>query len=204
MALNLKLPEIPKNLPKLKKGKIPSKNFINIQIKKKQVFSMQKNVPIIIAIVLIALVLGKFFIVDRITLVARETARLSKIQDELTTANKAIESMQDIDDVYAHYTTSGMTEEELSRVDRVAAMKLINKEFLRHNISKSWNLTGNVMTLQVRGPSLRELNDLAAELEENPIVERCVISSANKRIEESDDVAVTFVIYLQKPVEEEE
>ncbi len=204
MALNLKLPEIPKNLPKIKKGKVPTKNFINIQIKKKQAFSLQKNVPVIIAIILVVLVLGKFFVVDRVTGVIRETQRLNQIQEELTVANGKIQSMGDVDDLYAHYTTSGMTEEELNRVDRVAAMKLISKEFLRENISKSWNLTGNTMTLQVRGPSLRELNDLAAELEENPIVERCVISSANKRIEESDDVAVTFVIYLQQPVEDEE
>lgn len=200
MAMNLKLPELPKL--KLKKGKIPSKTHINILAKKKQTIPIEKRLPVIIIIVILAAILCKFTVIDRLTAVVRETNRINTLQQELDLANDKIGALQDVDDIYAHYTTSGMTEEELSRVDRVKAMKLIDKAFLHGNISKSWNLTGNIMTLDVRGPSLRELNQLAEELEEKPIVERCVISSANKRIEESDDVAVTFVIYLKQPDEE--
>ncbi|MBR2547692.1 MAG: hypothetical protein IKF07_05840 [Eubacterium sp.] len=201
MAINLKVPD----LPKLNKGKVPTKNYINIVVKKKKVFSLQRNLPLILAIVLIMVVLGKFLVVDRITATLREANRLQTIESEIDDANSKIEQLQAIDDIYAHYTVSGMTEEELGRVDRVKAMKLIDKAFLRGNVSKSWNLTGNTMTLEVNGPSLRELNDLAVELEEKPIVERCVISSARKGQDDNDDgkVAVTFVIYLKQPEPEE-
>ena len=201
MALNLKLPEIPK-LPKLKKGKVPSKTYINVLVKRKQAFSLEKRLPVIIIVVIIAAILCKFTVVDRFTSVMTESGRLSRLQEELNVTKEQIGSLEDVDDLYAHYTTSGMTEEELSRVDRTKAMKLIDKAFLHGNKSKSWNLTGNVMTLEVVGPSLRELNELAEQLEENPIVERCVISSANKKIAESSDVAVTFVIYLKQPDKE--
>ena len=202
MDMNLKLPEVPK-LPKIKKGKIPTKNYINVLVKKKQPFSIQKNLPLIIVLVILFLVLFKFAMFDRLATIIIDTNKVSTMQEEIADINSKINAMKGVEDQYAHYTTSGMTEEELGRVDRVKAMKLINKQFMRANVCRSWNLTGNVMTLKVNGPSLRELNQTAAELEENDIVERCVISTADKRLAEGDDVVVTFIIYLKQPDKEE-
>ena len=202
MDMNLKLPEVPK-LPKIKKGKIPTKNYINVLVKKKQPFSIQKNLPLIIVLVIIFIVLFKFAMFDRLATIIIDTNKVSTMQEEIADINSKINAMKGVEDQYAHYTTSGMTEEELGRVDRVKAMKLINKQFMRANVCRSWNLTGNVMTLKVNGPSLRELNQTAAELEENDIVERCVISTADKRLAEGDDVVVTFIIYLKQPDKEE-
>lgn len=205
MAININLPKLKKSdkPQKIKKGKIPTKNFINIQLVKKQTFSFKKNWPILVIIIVLALVVCKFFVFDRIFSVAKEANHVATMQNELSVANSQIAQLGDLEDEYAHYTISGMTEEELSRVDRVAAMKLIEEAFLGGNISRSWNLTGNVMTLQVSGPSLSELNDLASELELNPIVEQCVISSADKRTDEDGNVLVTFIIYLQQQAGEE-
>ncbi len=202
MDMNLKLPEVPK-LPKIKKGKIPTKNYINVLVKKKQPFSIQKNLPLIIELVILFLVLFKFAMFDRLAKIIIDTNKVSTMQEEIADINSKINAMKGVEDQYAHYTTSGMTAEELGRVDRVKAMKLINKQFMRANVCRSWNLTGNVMTLKVNGPSLRELNQTAAELEENDIVERCVISTADKRLAEGDDVVVTFIIYLKQPDKEE-
>ena len=202
MDMNLKLPEVPK-LPKIKKGKIPTKNYINVLVKKKQPFSIQKNLPLIIVLVILFLVLFKFAMFDRLATIIIDTNKVSTMQEEVADINSKINAMKGVEDQYAHYTTSGMTAEELGRVDRVKAMKLINKQFMRANVCRSWNLTGNVMTLKVNGPSLRELNQTAAELEENDIVERCVISTADKRLAEGDDVVVTFIIYLKQPDKEE-
>ena len=202
MDMNLKLPEVPK-LPKIKKGKIPTKNYINVLVKKKQPFSIQKNLPLIIVLVIIFIVLFKFAMFDRLATIIIDTNKVSTMQEEIADINSKINAMKGVEDQYAHYTTSGMTAEELGRVDRVKAMKLINKQFMRANVCRSWNLTGNVMTLKVNGPSLRELNQTAAELEENDIVERCVISTADKRLAEGDDVVVTFIIYLKQPDKEE-
>lgn len=194
MAINLKLPEF----RKLNKGKLPTKTHINVLVEKKQTFSLRKNLPLLIIIAVLVLLLGKFLVFDRLAAVIKETNRVQTLQQELVDANARINDLQEVSDLYAHYTTSGMTAEELSLVDRVKAMRLIEDAFLRGNISKTWNLTGNVMTLEVNGPSLKDLNQLAEELEEDPIVERCVISAADKHTDESGNVSVTFVIYLQK------
>lgn len=200
MAINLKLPKLSKS-NKIPKGKIPSKRHINVLIRKKQTFSPRKHLPILILIVVLLMAFCKFMVFDRVYTVVKEANQLSTMQSELSVANSQIQSMGDLEDEYAHYTVSGMTEEELNRVNRVEAMKLVGEAFKGGNISKSWNLTGNTMTLEVTGPSLSELNQLASELEINPIVERCVISSADKRTDEDGNVSVTFILYLQKPGE---
>ena len=56
------------------------------------------------------------------------------------------------------------------------------------------------MTLQMTGSSLKELNRLSQILEQEPIVDQCVITTAD-RSEKNDvrtDVAATFTIYLQR------
>lgn len=201
MNLNLKLPQFK---GKITKGKMPTKDFINVQTRTKQAFSVKKNLPLLIVIAVAVIVLGKFFVVDKIVDLATEANRISTIQQELQTTKAQISSKGDIEEEYAHYTTSGMTDEELSRVDRVEAMRLVDSAFRGGNVSRSWNLTGNIMTLQVTGSSLSELNQLAADLETDPIVERCVISSANKRTDQNGNVVVTFIIYLQQEGSNEE
>jgi hypothetical protein len=190
---------------KIKKGAIPTKNFINIQVNKKKKFSLKKNLPVIILIAILFIVFCKFMVIDRLTATVTESAHVAELQQELTQTNSKIKTLSKLDDEYAHYTTSGMTEEELERVDRVKAMRLIQDAFMHGNVSKSWNLTGNIMTLQVTGSSLKGLSQLASELESRPIVERCVTSSADKNSEENNGkVEVTFTIYLQQPKENEE
>lgn len=199
MAINLKLPKS-KKTNTVKMGDLPTKDFINIQIKKKQSFNMKKHLPIIIILALLFLVLCKFFVIDRLVEISEGTDRINAMHAELDKANKQISDLSDLEDDYAHYTTNGMTKEELSRVDRVKAMKMVDKAFTGGVKADSWNLTGNVMTLQVSGPSLSRLNKLAEDLEENSIVERCVISTANKGLDSKGNVVVSFTIYLQQSI----
>ena len=127
MAIDLKLPELPKlNKPigkgkgnKIKKGKVPTKRYINVLPYKKQSFSLGKHWPVIVLIALIVILLGKFFVVDRLTAVARESNRLATIQEEMVNTNAQIDSLSDLEDMYAHYTISGMTEEELDEFLRI-------------------------------------------------------------------------------------
>ena len=201
MAINLKLPKS-KKANTIKKGDLPTKNFINIQIRKKQSFNMRKHLPIIIILALLFLVFCKFMVFDRLMGVSEGTDRINELHAELDSANQQISELADLEDDYAHYTTQGMTKEELSRVDRVKAMKLVDKAFSGGIKADSWNLKGNVMTLQVSGPSLAKLNKLASDIEDNSIVERCVISTADKGLDQKGNVVVTFTIYLQQSIKD--
>lgn len=73
-----------------------------------------------------------------------------------------------------------------------------------------WRVTGNVLTIELTGSSLERLNLQARELEEDPIVDTCIINTANKDIRYSavgnyaeTDVRAVMIVYLQQPPEEE-
>ncbi len=184
-------------------GKMPEKNYINLAVVEETPFITRKSVPIILLIVLLFLAFFKFMVIDKFTEMISASQEVLQLQSDLDTAYTTIESMGDIEDTYAHYTYSGMTAEEMGRVDRVSVMKLVDKALLGGDYTRSWQLSGNIMTLQVSGKSLQQLNQLAQALETETIVQRCVINTANKNIRTDanagKNVTVTFIIYLQQP-----
>ena len=177
------------------RGKRPTKTSINLVIKKERKVS---PVLLIGSIVLAALLL--FLLVIRpVASLTAANARVEQLQTQLDEANKTIESLGDIEEEYAHYTTAGMTKEELERVDRVKVMKLVENAVVNTGVVKSWSLSENMMSLEVSGASLSELNQIASALEKNKMVDRCVINSANKgniNNKDTSGVAVSFIVYL--------
>ena len=179
------------------RGAIPTKTSINLVVKKESFLKSKKALPTIILGVLVVVLIVGFFLVKPLISLASANARISDLQAQLDETNKTIESMGYIEEEYAHYTTEGMTAKEISRVDRVKVMKLVEDSVVHSGVVKSWNLSENTMALEVRGASLSELNQIAGALEEEPIVDRCVITTANKGDAKNEgNVAVSFIVYL--------
>lgn len=183
------------------RGKKPVKTSINLVIKKDSFFSSKKALPVMIALVVLTCVLIGFLLIRPLIILGTANAKSSELQTQITQTNALISSKGDVVEEYAHYTTDGMTSEELNRVDRVKVMKLVEDAVVNNGSINSWSVSDNIATLQVRGSSLSELNQAAAALEKDPIVERCVINNANRgtRANESGVVAVTFTVYLNDP-----
>ena len=71
-------------------------------------------------------------------------------------------------------------------------------------VIRNWSVSENVLTVEIGGPSLESLNLLAKSLEDNPIVNSCAITTANKdgQSQAAGEVLAKLIVYLQKPVEE--
>ena len=69
---------------------------------------------------------------------------------------------------------------------------------------KSWNVVDNLLTVEMTGESLEKLNELAREIESNPIVDTCTITTANKGTKDTAKRGVwaRLIIYLCQPPEE--
>ena len=176
-------------------GKRPTKTSINLVIKKERKIS-----PILlIGSIVLALLLIFVLVVRPVIRLTAANARVDQLQTQLDEANKKIESIGDVEQEYAHYTTAGMTQEELERVDRVKVMKLVEDAVVNSGTVKSWSIVENTMELQVVGSSLSELNQIAAALEKEPLVERCVINTADRGQKTNlSGVDVTFIVYLNQ------
>jgi hypothetical protein len=187
-----------------KHGKLPEKRSINLIIEDSSKIHAKTAIPLIIIIVVLAVLFSKFLVIDRLVAMSNAAGKVAQLQTDLQSAYDAAASFGELEDKYAHYTWSGMNDEEKARVDRVRVMKVVEEILTTGDTSKNWTVTGNVLTVQVTGGSLQEMNKLAQKLEKNKYVDRCVITTANKgeNLEKLKDVSATFIVYLQQPDED--
>lgn len=184
---------------KIPRSKVPSKTSINLVPQKESIFKSKDRLRKLILCMILAILLIVFFVVRPLVQLSVANARVSSLKEQLEETNKVIESHGNIEEEYAHYTTDGMTAEELSRVDRDKVMRLVEKSVVSSGAVNGWEITGNVMTLQVSGSSLAELNQIAAALEQESMVDRCVINTADKgSAKDNGLVAVSFIVYLNE------
>ncbi len=237
-------------------GRLPSKNTINLVLNDDRKLDWRKAIPAILLIIVLAIAFAKFLVLDRLNEVDKAAALVAALRDQLDSMEDQIESIGEIEDIYAHYTIDGMTKAELGLVDRVDIMNLVRRvqianasmstsefsqrlstagevmrqaqdnspswsdigSFIRNSLSElmglrreanrentTWSVTGNVLTVNVSGLSLQTLNDVAQMLEQNPIVDSCVLTTANKtsRTDVENRVSGRYIVYLKQPSEPE-
>lgn len=185
------------------RGKLPSKTSINLVLIKKNKINMKLAVLAIILILGVAYLFSKYLVYDRIMAVSEANARVSRLQNTLESDMTALDSFSGVEETYAHYTLDGMTEEELGLVDRTLVLDLVSTVLSGALVKETvtWTLSANTLTIELAGKSLSSLNQLARKIEENPIVDSCSITTANKsnNSEIAGDVKGRFVIYLHNP-----
>lgn len=205
------------------RGRLPSKRSINLAevgIKKVNVRGVAVG---FILIVLLSSLFGKFLVADRLAAMMRADGDVARLQMQLDQAYARNGSYEGLEDEYAHYTFSGMTEEELSLVNRSPVIRMIENEFNTEEAQNSWTLSGNILTITVTGRNLQEVNVLARRLEAYDIVNTCIVTNAVKEdagktgqsanirnatgaAAEADNTIVraNIIAYLQEPEEDEE
>lgn len=162
------------------RGRMPVKRSINLILIDENKISISKAVPAVILIILLAALFSKFLVADRLIAMSRASGQASSVRSTLDQVTEALREYDGIEDTYAHMTYAGMTQEEMERVDRVKILELVATILPEGDTSKSWSVTGNVLTVEMTGSSLESLNELARQIEESPIVDSCVIATAKK------------------------
>lgn len=184
-------------------GKLPTKRSINLAGYGEKPINLKIAIPAIILILAAAVAFAKFGVIDRIDAVTAAQAEVRAVQNQVDEAYATINSYQDLADQYAHYTISGMTEEETERSDRVAVLKLLEQIVVPKATISAWQITGNQMTVELSDKTLEDVNRIVQELEEDPLVNFCTMTTATSVDEASikntqDELPVTakIVVYL--------
>ena len=183
------------------RGRQPVKRSINLAAVDQKRFNWAVAVPSVILIIVISALFSKFFVVDRFLAVAAAQGEVSRLQSELDAGYAEIASFGELTEQYAHYTFSGMTQEELTRADRVEAIRTIRTVALRRGEVNSWSISGNRLTISFTAGTLGEVNEMAAALEREEIVSYATVSNATTNVpryeEEEETVTATVVADLQ-------
>ena len=164
----------------LGRGKMPSKRTINLaQIGVERIDPLLAAAGIIL-IIMAATLFSKFFVVDRIAAMYSANSEVRQLQTELEAEYSRIAGFGGLEEEYAHYTYAGMTQEELSLVDRAQIINMIQRETENTANEVSWSVTGNILTLTVAGRDLQEINQIARRLEGYDLVDTCNVTTATK------------------------
>ena len=198
-----------KNANKPRGGKktrnLPVKRSINLANTEEKKVNLKIGIPAILLILIAAFVIGKFAVADRLTAVSRAEAQAAAAQAELNAAYDRLNSFGELTEIYAHYTYSGMTPEEVQRADRGSAISLIRRIIMPRGQVNSWSLSGNVLTVNLSCDNLRVVNRTVQELENEDTVNFCTVNTAATndaiRAAEGEGVTARITIYLN-PAEE--
>lgn len=194
-----------KQQKKINKSKLPTKNTINlIGIGKKKLNPVVVFIIVVVALAAIA-VFTKFAIVDRFQEVKRAQAEVADMRTELDLLYKKIASYGEINELYAHYTITDMSEAELNRADRIEAIEMLEGIVEPEANLGAMTFKENTLTATVTANSLQAVNLMAAKINEQPNVDYCTVATASTETKNDDnagEVTARITIYLKKAVEE--
>ena len=165
---------------KIIRGKMPQKRSINLALVGVERIDPKLALAGSLIVFLLAAMFSKFLVADRLAAMYRENDHVAALRTQLAQEYDRAAAFGSIADEYAHYTYSGMTEEELSLVDRADVIRMIKEGTENNREVESWSLRGNVVTLTVSGRDLQEINQLARRLEQFDLVNTCTVTAASK------------------------
>ena len=160
-----------------RRGSLPTKRSINLMGVGQKPLNLKVAIPAIILIVIAALLISKFAVVDRLIAVSEANRKLEDVNLRLKNGWEQVEEYGDLTTDYAQYTFSDMNEDELTRPDRVAVINMIRRVILPKVSLDKWYLTGATLNLTMSADSLTEINQVVRELEQEALVKSCTMDS---------------------------
>lgn len=116
-----------------------------------------------------------------------------------------IESFGELTVRYAHYTYSGMTQAELSLTDRADVLDLLDRMVLPKIHVSGLRLSNNQLTLTVTAGDLQSINLVVQQLETDPLVNFCTVTTAAtetiiyRDTNPDEYVSASVTVYLNEP-----
>ena len=192
----------------VKRRQMPVKRSINLAVIDEKKMRFGLAIPAILLILVAAAAFSKFLVLDRMAEVSAAQAEVSRLQAKIDQGYDELAGFDDLADLYAHYTYSGFTPEELNRSDRVAVLRLIRSVALPRAEVSSCSLTSNTLTINLNAETLQEINLLVQQLEAEDMVDFCTVNTANtkenqRRVQTTDlgIVKARVLVYLNAGME---
>ncbi len=161
-------------------GRLPAKKSINLATVDEKKLNIPASFGGIVLVILAAILFSKVLVIDRLAELSRYQGEAATLQTQVDQCYARLEELVGVENEYAHYTLEAMTEEELTRCDRVAIVKMMREIVFDNYGYIGWSVSGNTLTMQLTGDSLQSINEISKEIEKSPIVNFCTVSRAQK------------------------
>ena len=130
------------------------------------------------AIAVIALLVGKFGIYDRLNALSVERQKAAELQKQIDEQTAYLLSSEELVKEYYHYTWEPMSDEEKERVSRLEAFELVDLIAKQGMRVKYMNIASEAVTVDILAADLDSVSKLTTLMQEQDIVESCNVLSA--------------------------
>lgn len=182
-----------------KQIKLPYKRAINLAEHLEKRTNWLLAIPGVILIVLGAGIFSKVAVIDRMNALDEANARVSEMQSQVDLLYQKYDELNVISEEYAHYTYSGLTEEEQQYFNRLELVKLIESRIMTKATVDNYQVKEDELIVPLRADSLEIVKEIVSDLEKDSLVNYCVMNNANTMEateNEEEYVAAQLTIYL--------
>lgn len=157
--------------------------------------SPSRALPVFVVIVVLALVFGKFAVVDRLMGVASAQDELDRMNSEIAALQNRLAVYSEVEEAYVRFGTAWMTDEELALVDRTDMLALLEREIVPAARIGTVTMQGSAMTVELLGITLEDASDIVRGLEQDELVTGVGVSTASTVDEQGNTIPqVTLTI----------
>lgn len=166
----------------------------------KSEFNPVKVGVIALAIILVTLLFTKFAILDPLQQKTDALAELSAKQDQMDILNAKLAGWDELQALYGRYSYGWMTENETNLVERMDIVRLLETKILPRARIEDFTISGNVLTVNLEGITLKQTSSLVTTLEQDPLVTSATVYKASN--DDAEIKEVNMVVILAKEVTE--
>ena len=166
----------------------------------KSEFNPVKVGVIALAIILVTLLFTKFAILDPLQQKTDALAELSAKQDQMDILNAKLAGWDELQALYGRYSYGWMTENETNLVERMDIVRLLETKILPRARIEDFTISGNVLTVNLEGITLKQTSSLVTTLEADPLVTSATVYKASN--DDAEIKEVNMVVILAKEVTE--
>jgi len=184
-----------------KKGPaVASKTTMNFY-RRQSSFNPKKMIPLILVLVIVAGVFVKFGVLDQLDKKVAAYAQLAEKQSQLAVLNTKLAGYDELYAKYGRYSYGWMTENEVNTVDRMEVLKLIENKIMNAAVVNDFQVSGNVITLNLSGITLEQTSNIVKLLEQDELVSSAAVYSASAEEAEEATIFMSVILSTEKEAE---
>lgn len=136
----------------------------------------------------------KFLVVDKLAEAYDAEKAYTQMQTQIDQLRASNEKYDQVREEYSHYGNGYLNDEEKIEQNRMAMMRVIQRNVISKSEIQSVEISGNVATLTIDNIRLKTVSDIVASLEDDDIVSFVTVSTAGTNTDSNALVTATVII----------
>ena len=169
---------------------------MNLAMKEKSQFAPAKLIPLLLLLIVLSAVFGKFAVADRLVKVERAQSELAALQQRKANLTVSTAWYEELSEKYARYSTGWMTEDEQAAVTRMEMLSMVESELMPGSRVLCESASGNVLSVELSGVTLEDTSRFVQNLYQRPDVTNVAVYTASTKDEPGAQATVSLVITM--------